>query len=99
MITSKAGRGEIHGISHLPVRGRDASLAPVRLALIDELRMLRAQLGRSGLGGGGGGTAISGRDQGILPDSARMLASPARRVSTAPPPCSMAFLAGVLGSN
>ena len=43
-------RGEIHGISHLPVRGRRASLAPVRLTLVGELCMLRAQLGRWGLG-------------------------------------------------
>ena len=44
-------RGDwIHGISHLPVQGRRASLAPVRLTLVSELCMLRAQLGRWGLG-------------------------------------------------
>ena len=43
-------RGEMHGISHLPVRGRRASLSPVRLTLVGELCMLRAQLGRWGLG-------------------------------------------------
>ena len=44
----------------------------------------------------------SGGDQETLPGSVHVLASPARRVSTAPPPCSMAFLAGaggLLGRN
>ena len=60
-------RGDwIHGISHLPVQGRRASLAPVRLTLVSELCMLRAQLGRWG---------GARSDQGTLPDSARILAS------------------------
>ena len=62
-------RGDwIHGISHLPVQGRRASLAPVRLTLVGELWFACSVLNWGyrdwGRGGGGGARSDEGEIRG-----------------------------------